>query len=339
MKGLSPRIKQVSLWTGILLSVLLTGLPATAQRIRFCDTSNKWSHPFCDWSAGMQAPPGAYYWYSSSSAYIGDTAISGTVYHRLRTSDAAGNFPIAAVREDTTLQKVFFRLLSGSDTVEHILYDYNLGLSDTLKIDVGAKHFRYVVRAVDSVQMDGAYYKRWEVYGLSPLLVVYYLIEGIGSSRTPLSVLFPNSFENANQLRCFSNNGLHPRCTPATPLFKTYSMVPFFAHQPIPVDSFDNDSSCIIQYLPPVQVPTMAPGSAPLVAPNPGGREAMLIMPSSAGGYTLTIHDVTGRTVATVTQSRAQQQPIGKLIQTEGLYFYSIQVENGQRLSGKFLFR
>jgi hypothetical protein len=54
------------------------------------------------------------YWYSSSSAYVGDTVISGTVYHRLYTSYLGGYF-LAAVREDTTLQKVFFRLLSGSD--------------------------------------------------------------------------------------------------------------------------------------------------------------------------------------------------------------------------------
>jgi hypothetical protein len=62
-------------------------------------------------------------------------------------------------------------------------------------------------------------------------------------------------------------------------------------------------------------------------------------MPSSAGVYTLTIRDVTGRIVATVEQSRAAQQPIGRLVQNEGLYFYLIQPENGQRLSGKFLFR
>jgi hypothetical protein len=126
----------------------------------------------------------------------------------------------------------------------------------------------------------------------------FYLIEGIGTSRTPLSVLFPNSFENANQLRCFSSQGVHPRCTPATPLFKTYSMYPFFAPQPIPVDSFDNDSSCVIRYYSADQVSGVQTSTKSLIVPNPGGREAILTIPSITVIYNLTIRDVVGRIVA-----------------------------------------
>ena len=301
----------------------MISLQATAQKIRFCDTSNKWSHPFCDWGTGTPS-----IWCSGSSSwYVEDTVISGINYHQIHTNNPASQSTIAVVREDTLLNKVYFRLLYAVDTTEHILYDYNLDVGDTLKIDFQGKHFRYKIDALDSVQMAGLYYKRWQTTtGLGRM----YLIEGIGTNMTPMAVIYPNTFENSNQLQCFSNNGLRHRCKPSTPVMNPQPNSPNF---------FDNDSSCVKYSAPPDEVGSLQSGSKPRIVPNPGGKEAMLILPSTTGHYSLTIRDVVGRVVSTVRQSCAQQQPIGTLLQTEGLYFYSLQLENGQRLSGRFQFR
>jgi hypothetical protein len=276
-------------------------------------------------------------------AYSGDTVISGMIYHLLHTSYAAGYKPLA-VREDTLLQKVYFRFNSHSngDTSEHILYDYTLRIGDTLRIDFGSNHFSYAVVNIDSVMMGGISYKRWEMnhwFGFQNTPA--YVIEGIGTNGHPLIPVFPTNFEQCFQLRCFSNRGVQHACSPATPLYFAYvTTSPFVPYpQPLAVRYFDNDSSCDIHYLP-VAVDVVTMDDMPIMYPNPGGRDMVLKCPISVGSCLLTVYDALGSAVLRETVTGRELVPIGRRLGVAGVYFYSVRsLVDGELFSGRFVFQ
>jgi hypothetical protein len=320
-----------------LFILLLNAVPAFAQRVHFCDLSNKWNLSFCDWST---AQPGSAYWFDAGSKFYGDTIVNGNTYQFLATDyiQAVGASGKLLVREDTAQGKVFFRLLLSADTQEHLMYDYNLKVGDTLKIDYLSNHYRYEILDLGTVQMSGESYKRWEIANPHSGIPTY-IIEGIGTTWGPEFVVFPNNFESAYQLRCFTSRGVQRRCMPPSVLFTTWILSPYPKPQPIPFDSFDNDASCIVHYYETSGVSGPHSETKPEVVPNPGGAGAMLFIPQMFDFYHLTVRDVTGRVVANVQSGSSRQQPIGELVQGPGLYFYSVEGKDGRRFAGRFVIR
>lgn len=90
---------------------------------------------------------------------------------------------------------------------EELLYDFNLEVGDTLPTTYNNVWVVITVSAIDSVLMEGEYYKRFALEGGS----AEYLIEGIGGTNgliSPIAI----SLECGNELNCFSlnNNNYYP---------------------------------------------------------------------------------------------------------------------------------
>jgi hypothetical protein len=162
----------------------------------------------------------------------------------------------------------------------------------------------------------------------------YTFIEGLGTEYGPVYNIFPFLFESGFQLRCFTNDGLQPKCSPKI-------LLPFGGGivnvGPAVAPYFDNDTSCIPKL---VGVSYVASSSPPILHPNPLGPSGMLMLSGSLSKSLLIITDVTGRKVAQLSVEGLTQVPISQYIHTAGTYYYRLhEVSTGQRHSGRFLYQ
>ncbi len=313
-----------SLLFGLLI---VCALQSAAQKIRFTDTSNKWTYLFFtdDPYASVERS-----WYGS------DTLIAGVSYRRLHTSLRGVAGSTLAIREDTALGKLFFRyILSNSDTGERQFFDYGLKAGDTLKIVNGTNTYKYVVLKRDSVIIGGAQYKHWSLASSFPKLD---FIEGIGTNHYPLQLVYPFYGLRGAQLRCFTNMGGNPLCKPAIPLpFASYT--PHFPSEPYGATAFDNDTSCSILRLAPGEVGLTAAGQAAAVFPNPGGVEMALRLPSSLSAMRLQIRDFSGRVMLEM-MINGSSFPVGQYLRIPGVYTCTLQdATTGRRYVGRFVYQ
>lgn len=135
--------------------------------------------------AGVPSPVSESY----SITFSGDTIISSQTYHKLNvpflqtpmTSCGPGTTAIntykGAIRQDTIIKKVFF--VPPSDTVEQLLYDFNMQVGDTVKGYIEAWAYPIdTVQSIDSVLVGSTFRKRWNInFGYD-----IHIIEGIGST-------------------------------------------------------------------------------------------------------------------------------------------------------------
>ncbi|MFY9309635.1 MAG: T9SS type A sorting domain-containing protein [Bacteroidia bacterium] len=111
--------------------------------------------------------------------------------------------------------KKMFVLLPG-DTSEHLLYDFNLVVGDTLPLSYTTFTNDIIVSAIDSVYTAYGYLKRFALTGNG---AASYLIEGIGSSHglfAPISVMLECGYTQ----NCFSLNdtAYYPQAGPTCDL-------------------------------------------------------------------------------------------------------------------------
>lgn len=154
-----------------------------------------------------------YYPLAKNSATLridGDTIYRGILYHKLRVIGFS-YFPInsydGAFRDDIINRKVYF--LPKSDSVEKLLYDFNLQIGDTLRTyNTKGKISQIRVFSLDSILIGLNYRKRWILIGDNTDAEI---IEGIGSSYGFSSMLMP-IIEGHPHLTCFSekNKSLYP---------------------------------------------------------------------------------------------------------------------------------
>jgi hypothetical protein len=134
----------------------------------------------------------------------GDTLYQGILYHKLREIGSLYlpiNFYKGAFRDDSIHRKVFF--LPNSDTVEQLLYDFNLQIGDTLRTYNTKKTYsRIRIIGLDSILIGSDYRKRWLLSGDHTDAEI---IEGIGSTYGFLDLLMP-LIEGHPYLTCFSEN-------------------------------------------------------------------------------------------------------------------------------------
>jgi hypothetical protein len=142
-----------------------------------------------------------------------DSLINDTVYSIFNR-----DYDRYALREDS--DKVFFRVLppyifQGSDSSEHLLYDFGLELNDSIRLNLLGNEFytRYFwkVKSVDSVLVGQEYKKRilLKVNESAdyPTEGVEYWIEDVGSTAGPLYFTGISEFETVIQLYCYQVNG------------------------------------------------------------------------------------------------------------------------------------
>ncbi len=144
------------------------------------------------------------------------------------------------IREDTSAGIVFYRAPM-SDTLEHILYNYNLNVGDTIKINVVNMADTFItdsVESVDSILIDGVFHKRWGMQSKYNTYQArgYTIVEGIGSTDNPMwPGFFQGCFEYFERLKCFSQDGYNP------PFTAPYSS----CHIGEALDSINNTGDCI----------------------------------------------------------------------------------------------
>lgn len=123
-------------------------------------------------------------------AIHGDTTINEVEYKKLCLESGDTINPkikaVGGLREEN--KKVYYNgrtLLAGTDGKEYLLYDFTKQIGDTIKHNPQGWFFS-VIFDIDSVLIDGAYRKRYEVdnhwYYHNP----DYIIEGIGSVKNGL---------------------------------------------------------------------------------------------------------------------------------------------------------
>jgi hypothetical protein len=123
------------------------------------------------------------YW---ETYYSGDTTILNHKYKKIEKTEydifclntvISGPNYIGAIRDDIFQKKVFY--IPREDSVEKLIYDFNLGVGDTL---ISALNFNQplIVNIVDSILINDEYHKRIQFR-----YVDAEIIEGIGS-RTGL---------------------------------------------------------------------------------------------------------------------------------------------------------
>ena len=177
-------------------------------------------HPFPDsnaiWNVTLQEQ---LYEEHFSYTFSGDSLINGVYYHKIskpfiyRTSNYGTQYNSSGyagcLRQDTTNKKVYF--ISANDSIEQLLYNFNLHVGDTLKgfaQNYNCPIFNKVIISTDSILVDNSYRKRWNTNNY------FSIIEGIGSTLGLLDFCnYP--LEASNLLTCFRQNGqsLYPSTT------------------------------------------------------------------------------------------------------------------------------
>lgn len=173
------------------------------------DSNANWNFSYYDVMSGSSA--------LYSLTITGDTAIAGQTYHKLYQPFVIASPPgftgftpgyKCAIRQDTLIKKVF--IIPPLDTIEQLLYDFNLQVGDSIQGYLEFYNFHNQVQAIDSVLVGNNYRKRWII---GPCLY-FYLIDGIGSSYGLFE--FPHcGGEDDIDLTCFSQNNstLYPTGT------------------------------------------------------------------------------------------------------------------------------
>lgn len=153
----------------LILLFTLAAFSSFGQKIRFSDSTNVWR--YYRWSDVIVG----FVPYPENDSYFGDTIYHGTKYQKLTNSFFSGDI---FIREDTILKKVFAVDIF-YDSIEQLLYNYNLNVGDTFKCHYAI----HIVTSMDSVIINAIWHKTWHleaVPGGTTAPYEYYVVEGIG---------------------------------------------------------------------------------------------------------------------------------------------------------------
>ena len=170
---------------------------------------------------------------NSSDSYFyelnmfGDTVLNALTYHLIQMSgygiehvwgggtyttgvptDISFGYGVIPIREDSMRHIYYYNFGTGT---EYLLYDFNLTLGSFLPVTALNHGSSNVVVAIDSININGIYHKRYEIADTSDLSQPFAAwIEGIGSTQGltggQLHETIP-PFEVYSWLVCFAENG------------------------------------------------------------------------------------------------------------------------------------
>ena len=311
-----------ALWITLLI---LACFSSFAQKIRFSDSTNQWTWLFCSIDGGQ---PIWLYSYLSFENYSGTVIINSHEYLGLGSS---------LIREDTIANKVFIRYYNTStstlDTVDEVLYDYNLSVGDTIKHYVSDYFSTSWVTSIDSTLINGIWYKVWHFSGnlVTPGYFIggfaYNVIEGIGCTN---GLTYPYNpappFEASDQLVCFQNMGDSPPLSNPVTSWGVAIIV-----------YFDDSASCAMH---PLDISKLNnKNKITSIFPNPIDRTSKIVLPDKGSG-TLAVFNDLGQMIFCSTFEHKAELLIGDKINVPGIYFYRITDNEGARqYSGKFVFQ
>jgi hypothetical protein len=321
----------------LLLIFFVFGVEATAQKIRFTDTSNRWKiesivgmiGESCQELAIMKMGP--------------DTTIHGLAYKMPQVlyysrrcelanggswntgGQAGAKITGGYYREDTILNRLYCRSTWPGDTAEYIIFDAGWRIGDTLNWGAGVSLVnKSIVVGYDSAFLNNSWHKVFRMaYAVSAGSGSGFdIVEGIGCTKGPgypVHAVVP--FENSDWLRCFEHSGQRPAFSLASGLYS----------------GFNNTSSCNVA---PLSVKPSITDAAVTVVPNPGGSLAILQMGKTIRSGKFWMANAEGKLITSFELLDKSEVPIGQFVFSPGIYFYSLYDNiGGQRFTGSFIFR
>jgi hypothetical protein len=315
----------------LLFTILLTGIfNSYSQKIHFCDTNNRWGY-------SGQHPEGCYYNYVNTLGP--DTMIDGQHYFRMNLDcayvpcyggmigDCAVTENYHYVREDTITNKIYAINFIYGETVEHLLYDFNLNVGDTFHINyMGLSEFRTdTVIKIDSIIIFGAYHKVFTLLwrSLPAEHVLYTVIEGIGCTQSMFRPEVSVCFEGAKWMTCFSRSGVYPPFT----VLRNACFAPYDTN----LVNSTNCNQAIATYPPHLNSVTLNDNQTITASPNPCFDHLNLTSSSNwHQGTTARIYDLTGKILFNLLPSPLEKTlSIDVRLLNNGLYFMEVISENG----------
>ena len=251
----------------------------------------------------------------------GDTLISNKVYHKMFIPCMQGNDSCylicgqkhlpgyaGCIRQEVENKKVFY--VPDGNSVERLLYDFNLQVGDTVTDYCKTQFNSYTVYSIDSILIGSSYRKRWHFYGEN-----YQLIEGIGGTWDVLKNPCPtiNIDDCQYYLACFTQDGIQQYQSPTFNFCSITCNILTTA-----INSKENKITVSI-------------------SPDPFNTTTVLnIADAHFTTCTLNIYDLSGRMVHRETISELSTI-ISRNAMTSGIYFYQVHTANGITANGKFV--
>lgn len=320
MAALTCIMNRIFLFT---ISILL-GYASFAQKIQFINPSNHWG--FRDSTTGCCIPIRTDY---STDFYDSTAAVTynGHNYQYLQTSVQS-----FLVREDSG--RVY--VIGTDDSTERVLYDFNVGLGDTMVAIYPGDTLISWVTEMDSTQFGGIWYKTWHFEGLDHSVAFdtartwsYNVIEEFGCTNGLYYPASPYSLALfSEQMLCFTNN-----MNISSALSK-----PVPAYGDVFTSYYDNSTSCNEFNHPPVY-PTEGVSQAHgvdnvIIAPDPINENSRIIFPHNISGN-ITVMNLQGQTVINISFRNQKEMQIDR-IQMPGIYYYRVTDDINKKVySGK----
>ena len=307
--------RKAALWTLVILC-----FNSSAQNIYFSDTTNKW-RVINNSCGGDDHMPGVNIYY-----YSGDTNFNNHYYSKLSYYNH-----VIFVRDDTA-NSIVIAFAPGwptYDTVERLLYDYNLIPGDTFSNQFAS----HVVSNIDSVSINGIFHRIWDLNSLtSGPFVGYRFIEGVGCINGPIYPLYPYFFEECYFESCFENNGINP---PFNPAIDTFSWE-WYEFGLFGLVYYDNTSSCDEDFG--LSVKSSVPQkTAACVSPNPLTFDSEIVLPYVISSGQIMIVNQLGQTIQRSDFTLKKTLYIGNIVSVPGVYYYKVLDKQSNRLfTGNF---
>ncbi len=313
--------------------LLVFAINTNAQKIRFTDSTNHWTT--------LSLRGGDLCSFQNTFSYGADTTVSGISYRYMRESSSlfipgscmgsgfcmgggADSFNYL-VREDTTSGIVYY--INPFDTLEHLLFNYNLNVGDSITYLFPSNSFTDSVASIDSTLINGIYHKIFNMQNKgNPTGRNYTILEGIGCTNSPtFPAWFPGCFEYTESLVCFSEHGTYPTASAPINSCAAYSSYPC-SYLFIP--SFHNIAGCVGAL-----ATSNAKKQTPFltITPNPATDHIDITSEHPFAQNTfVTVYDMSGRSVF---RTQAEQKSSVTINTSEwridGLYMIIIQDNSG----------
>jgi len=200
----------------LFMLLFVFSISSSAQKIRFTNNTNQWNTLSIDGNACSNL---------NSFQYGADTIVRGITYKSMYSTwsnyfgyhysctycgySDGGDEINCLVREDTVTGIVYY--LKPTDTSEHILYNYNLQVGDSISYGL----ITDTVASIDSTLSNGVYYRIWNLQNKAPgLFRSYTVLEGVGCTNDPVfPAWFGECFEFGESLTCFYEHDSFPVIT------------------------------------------------------------------------------------------------------------------------------
>ena len=199
----------------ILISMILTPLLSISQQY----------HPFPEQNAYwtvVEFNQQYNYWNTYIYTVKGDTVLNDKPYKKIwQLDDIPGTKDTLWVlhsfmRQDTIQKKVWFIRHYMNETTEKLGYDFDVQIGDTVSLpafdyeNIGDSLFVVTTPLQDSTQLwNGEYRKNYAYMNLDGSDLDPYVLEGIGTFRTPFPNLFYFDAWHQSEMTCHKVNGVY----------------------------------------------------------------------------------------------------------------------------------